>query len=85
LAADDDEAAERHLRRALELVDETDSPIWQSDVRLGVARAFARSHREEAIELAREASELAQGKGLLVFVERARALLEELGASSERR
>ncbi|HUF60340.1 MAG TPA: adenylate/guanylate cyclase domain-containing protein [Actinomycetota bacterium] len=82
MAAVNDPGAEHHLRRALELVDETDSPIWQSDVRLGVARALARSRREEAIELAREALELAQRKGVLVLVERARALLKELGASS---
>jgi hypothetical protein len=61
-------------------VDETDSPLWKSDVRLGVARALAPTRREDAIALVREARELAEGKGLRVLVERAQALLEELRA-----
>jgi hypothetical protein len=65
----------------LALVDETDSPSWRSDVRLGVARALAPTRPQEAIELIREARELAEGKGLLVFIEQARGMLEELGVS----
>jgi hypothetical protein len=51
------------------------------DVRLRVAGALGPGLRDEAIAIAREALELAEGKGAVVFVRRARDLLVDLGAS----
>jgi predicted ATPase/class 3 adenylate cyclase len=79
LRAPDDEAAARHLREAVRLMDEGDSPVWRSDARLRVAGALGPSLRGEAIAFAREALELAEAKGALVFVRQAHELLETLG------
>jgi len=78
-ALDSDEAAGRHLREAVRLMDEGDSPVWRSDVRLRIAAALGPSLRDEAITLAREALELAEAKGAVVFAQRAHGLLEALG------
>jgi hypothetical protein len=78
----DDDAAADHLRRAVELIDQTDSPIWRSEVRLRVARALGPDLREEAISIAGEAQEIAESKGAAVLVEHARRLLAELQTSA---
>jgi class 3 adenylate cyclase len=75
-----DDAAD-HLRAARSLIDETDSPIWRSELRLHVARMLGPSLRDEAIGLVREAHDLAEAKGALVLVEQARELLAELQVS----
>ena len=82
LAGAGDPTAEEHLRRALDLVDETDSPLWRADVRMSVARGFAVDRRAEAITLAREAVTLMEEKGVTVVAEEARALLAELEAGA---
>ena len=79
-APDGDEIAARHLREAIRLMDEGDSPVWRSDARLRVASELGPSLRNEAIALAREALELAETKGAVVFTRRAHELLETLGA-----
>jgi tetratricopeptide (TPR) repeat protein len=79
-APDGDESAARHLREAVRLIDEGDSPVWRSDARLRVAAALGPSLRDEAIALAREALELAEAKGAVVFARRAHELLATLGA-----
>jgi predicted ATPase len=79
LVPDGDEAAVPHLREAVRLMDESDSPVWRSDARLRVAAALGPSLRDEAITLTREALELAETKGAVVFVRRAHDLLETLG------
>jgi tetratricopeptide (TPR) repeat protein len=78
-APEADDTATEHLRRAMRLIDETDSPIWRTEVRLWVAEALGPSHRDEAMALAREAGELAGAKGAVVLEDKARRLLEELG------
>ncbi|HET9671593.1 MAG TPA: hypothetical protein VFQ40_01940, partial [Actinomycetota bacterium] len=82
LALDGDPAAGGHLRRALELVDDTDSPLWRTDVRLQVAQALTEQRPDEAGRLAREAIELSSAKGLEVLVDRGRAILDRLGERS---
>jgi class 3 adenylate cyclase/tetratricopeptide (TPR) repeat protein len=77
-----DEAAAHHLRRAVHLIDETDSPIWRSEVRLRVALALGPVLRDEAISIAEEARDIAEAKGASVLVEHARRLLEELRRSA---
>jgi tetratricopeptide (TPR) repeat protein len=79
LALDDDPRAHEHLRRSLELVDETDSPVWRSDVRISVARTLVSTRPDESRRLAREALELAEAKGISAFADTARVLLRELG------
>jgi tetratricopeptide (TPR) repeat protein len=78
---DDQEISAHHLRSAVRLIDESDSPLWRSDVRIRVAGSFGPRHRDEAITLTGEALELAQAKGATVLVERARELLSELGTN----
>jgi class 3 adenylate cyclase len=82
LASDGDDRSDEHLRAALALVDGTDSPVWRSDVRLGIARTLAHRRPEEAAALAREARELSEAKGLVVYVDEASALLAELQPAS---
>ena len=82
LADTDVDDSTRHLLAAVRLVDQTDAPLWRTQVRLSAARALGPTHREDAIALAREAHDLAKAKGLLVLVEQARTLLVELHASS---
>ena len=74
----DNEAA-RHLRAAVGLIDETDSPIWRSDIRLRVARSLDPSLRNEAVSLAREALDLAERKGAVALADLARETLARLG------
>ena len=81
-APDAGDAATEHLRRALRLMDETDSPIWRTEVRLRVAETLDPSHRDEAVSLAEEAGELARAKGAVVLEEHARRLVGELRISS---
>jgi class 3 adenylate cyclase len=76
-----DHAAIERLRRAVSLIDTTDSPIWRADVRLRVAEALGTTHRDEAISLAQEAGDLAHAKGAVVLEKGARRLLEELRVS----
>ena len=80
-APDGDDAAAPHLRESLRLMDETDSPLWRAEARLQVANTLGPSLREEAIALVREARDLAEAKGALVYVNLAQAQLEELGVS----
>ncbi|MGH2679967.1 MAG: ATP-binding protein [Actinomycetota bacterium] len=80
-ALDDDAAAAGHLRAAVQMIDETDSPIWRTDIRLKVARALGPGQRDEAIVLAKEAIDLSERKGALVLEDAARALLGWLGAA----
>jgi class 3 adenylate cyclase/tetratricopeptide (TPR) repeat protein len=80
-ALDDGTAAAGHLRAAVELIDETDSPIWRTDIRLKVASALGPGQRDEAVALAKEAVDLSERKGALVLEGEARALLERLGAA----
>jgi hypothetical protein len=76
-APDADDVTE-HLRQAVRLIDETDSPIWRADVRLRVAHTLGPNHRDEAVALVEEAGELVRAKGAVVLEEQARRLLEEL-------
>jgi hypothetical protein len=78
LADTDPEASARHLSAAVRLVDQSDAPLWRTEVRLSAARSLGPTRREEAIALTREAHDLAEAKGLLVLVEQARELLENL-------
>jgi class 3 adenylate cyclase/tetratricopeptide (TPR) repeat protein len=82
LADSDAEDSARHLSAAVRLVDQSDAPLWRTEVRLSAARSLGPTHRKEAITLTREAHELAEAKGLLVLVDQARELLDELGVSS---
>jgi class 3 adenylate cyclase len=79
---DADGAAIEHLRRAIRLIDTTDSPIWRTDLRLRVAETLGTKHREEAISLTEEAGDLARGKGASALEEDSRRLLGKLRASS---
>ncbi|HEX6401460.1 MAG TPA: hypothetical protein VF108_13485, partial [Actinomycetota bacterium] len=63
-----------HFRRALELVDENDSPIWRSEVRIVTARALTSTHFDVAARLAREALQIAEAKGATVYADWARQL-----------
>jgi hypothetical protein len=78
LSAGDARGAD-HLRRAVGLVDVTDSPLWRSDVRLEAANGLATVAADEAAALAREALSLSEAKGITAFVERARAFLGKVG------
>jgi hypothetical protein len=82
LADTDAEDSARHLTAAVRLVDQSDAPLWRTEVRLSAARSLGPTHREEAITWTREAHDLAEAKGLLVLVNQARELLDELGISS---
>jgi hypothetical protein len=81
-AEDGDDGAADHLRAAVRLIDETDSPIWRSEARVRAARALGPDLRDEAITLAEEAVDLARAKGAVPQEEQARRLLEELRVSS---
>jgi hypothetical protein len=80
-APDGDDAAAPHLRESLRLMDETDSPTWRAEVRLYVANTLGPSLRDEAIASAREARDLGEAKGAIIYMNQAQALLEELGTS----
>jgi hypothetical protein len=69
------------LRRAVHLIDTTDSPIWRANVRLRVAEALGTTHRDEAISLAQDGGDLAHAKGAVVLEREAHRLLEELRVS----
>jgi class 3 adenylate cyclase len=77
----DEEDSVRHLLAAVQLVDQSDAPLWRTEVRLSAARILGPARREDAVALTREAHDLAEAKGLLVLVEQARELLAELGVS----
>ncbi len=81
LADTDADDSARHLLAAVELVDQSDAPLWRTEVRLSAARSLDPTRREEAITLTRGARDLAEAKGLLVLVEQARELLGKLGIS----
>ena len=80
-ADSDEEDSARHLSAAVGLVDQSDAPLWRTQVRLSAARALGPARREEAIALTREALDLAEAKGLLVHAEQARELIAQLGVS----
>jgi tetratricopeptide (TPR) repeat protein len=80
LAGDDIDAAERHFRRALELVDESDAPFWRSDVCLTAAEAIRAERPDLARRLVDEVLTMSEAKGLRVLAERARELGSELGS-----
>jgi hypothetical protein len=82
LAGDDTEDAERHFRRAVDIVDESDAPFWRSDVRLTAAEAIRDRRQGQASLWAREALEISEAKGLTVLVEQARALLSEINGGA---
>lgn len=78
LIAHDDPEGERHLRRALELVDRTDASDWRAETRLILAKAIADRRPDEAVGLAREARALAEAKGSPVRIAQASDLLAAL-------
>jgi hypothetical protein len=79
LVARGDRTGDRHLRAAVDLVDDSDSTLWRCELRLDLARALPRERREQAAALAREAIVLAESKQTPGQVSQARELLVELG------
>lgn len=83
LVARGDPEAERHLRAAVGLVDDSDATLWRCELRLDLARALPSQRREEAAALAREALVFAESKQTPGQVKEARQLLAELGEDVE--
>ncbi len=77
LAARDDPSAGDHLRRAVELSDESDLSPVRIEARLALARWLEGQRSPETERVAREALELARAKGATTMAEKARAFLSE--------
>ena len=77
LAARGDRSAGDRFRRVVELVDETDMSPLRIDARLGLAGWLQAQGSEEAVQVAREALELADAKGARAMGDLARRFLPE--------
>ena len=75
LAARGRTSAGHHLRRAVELGDETDMSPLRIDARLKLARWLAARRSDEADDIVREALELADEKGATAMADQARRIL----------
>ena len=71
--------AEGHLRRAVELIDETDMSPWRVDARVHLARWLADQGSDEAAIVARHALDIAEAKEATVLADQARRILSERG------
>jgi class 3 adenylate cyclase/tetratricopeptide (TPR) repeat protein len=78
LIAKGDRDGERHLRAAIELLDDSDGMIWRADLRLHLAAALMPYRPGDAATLASEALAIAERKQVPALVAGARRILAEL-------
>jgi class 3 adenylate cyclase/tetratricopeptide (TPR) repeat protein len=83
LIARGDRDGERHLRAAIELLDDSDAMIWRADLRLHLAAALMPYRPGDAASLASEALTIAERKQVPALVAAARRILAELGEDME--
>ncbi|MGA9159587.1 MAG: adenylate/guanylate cyclase domain-containing protein [Actinomycetota bacterium] len=75
LSARGDPSAGDHLRRSVELIDETDMSPWRVETRIALARWLGSREPETAARVIEEALELAEAKGATALADRCRRAL----------